>query len=451
MTDDRLAFDRITRRMALKGILLGGAGLALTGRVPSFARAGDPPATGAAPPRAKAVIQIWMWGGPCHIDTFDPKEAGYDYCGPLGKPIATNVDGIRLSPLLPLLARHADKFSLIRSMTHGVDGHETASYIVQTGHAPGQDRLVYPSIGSAVSAFKGYDRGYKKTISPYVVLTEPLGRFNEVGFLGQRFKPFCTGGDPSQKRFAVEGIVTEGISDERQRERRQLLHDLDTLGKALPGDPELKRLDVFEEKAYELILGDAGKVFDLSGEKDDLRERYGKNRFGQSCLVARRLVEYGVPFVAINYGGWDTHKQHFEIMNRKLPELDRGLSALLQDLADRGLHDSTITWLGGEFGRTPKVLWEEPWNGGRGHWGRCFSALVGGGGFKGGHVVGATDAKGTEVVDRPVHPRELIASVYSLLGIDPDGPMPNAQGLDVRVLPPAPEGARGAGRLVEIT
>ncbi|MCX5758682.1 MAG: DUF1501 domain-containing protein, partial [Candidatus Hydrogenedentes bacterium] len=366
------------------------------------------------------------WGGPSHLDTFDPKpEAGHDFCGPLDKPIATNVDGIRICELLPLLAQQADKYSIIRSMTHGVSSHETASYIVQTGRKP--DRLVYPSIGAVVSLFKGYDHGYQGLIPPYIVLTTAQGRVSEAGFLGPRYKPFATGGDPGKPRFVVEGVVAEGISEERQRSPRVLHHTLDSLGKAMPENEQFKGLDQCENKAYELILGDAGKLFDLSEEKDDLREQYGRNTFGQSCLMARRLVEHGVPYVTINYKGWDTHKQHFQIMQRKLPEMDKGMSALLQDLSGRGLLDSTIIWWGGEFGRTPKVLWEAPWNGGRSHYGNCFSAVVAGGGFKGGRVVGASDAHGEEVAERSVHPEDLLASMYELLGIDPNGALPNGE------------------------
>jgi uncharacterized protein (DUF1501 family) len=166
--------------------------------------------------------------------------------------------------------------------------------------------------------------------------------------------------------------------------------------------------------------------------------------------MARRLVEHGVPYITINYKGWDTHKQHFETMQRKLPEMDRGMAALLGDLDDRGLLDSTILWWSGEFGRSPKVQWDPPWNGGRSHYGRCFSAVVAGGGFKGGCVVGASDDKGIEVAERPVYPRDLIASLYELLGIDPDGSLPNPRGLDVRVLPSDEEGAESGGRLREI-
>jgi len=432
----------ITRRAMLKRGLLSAVGLAAFGHeLPAWAAG--------VQERAKAVIQIWMWGGPSHLDTFDPKpEAGYDYCGPLAKAIPTNVDGIQVGESLPLLAQQADKYSIIRSMTHGVNAHETASYVTQTGRMPG--RLVFPSAGAVVSLFKGYDHGYDGLAPPYVVLTTPQGRFSEAGFLGQRYKPFATGGDPNRDPFAVEGIVAEGISDARQRGRRELLHTLDTLGTAMPNNASFEQLDRCEESAYAMMFGEARKLFDLSEEGDTVRERYGRNTFGQSCLMARRLVEQGVPYVTINYQGWDTHKRHFDTMRRKLPELDQGMATLLQDLADRGLLDSTIVWWGGEFGRTPKIQWEPPWNGGRGHFGACFSSVVAGGGFKGGCVVGASNATGEEVAERPVHPRDLIGTMYELLGIDPDGPLPNPKGLDVPVLPQEEKGAEGGGRLYEI-
>ena len=441
---------KLTRRDALKAAIYGAAGLALLDegvlRVhPAVAHA----AAANTSSKAKAVIQIWMWGGPSHLDTFDPKpDAGYDFCGPLNKPIATKADGVQICELMPLLAQQADKFSIVRSMTHGVNSHETASYRVQTGHMP--DRLVYPGLGAVVSKFKGYDQGYTGAIPPYIVLTELQGRFSEEGFLGPRYKPFATGGDPNKKPFAVEGIVSEGITPERQQGRRDLLHALDTLGKAIPDSQQFMQLDACEQKAYDLILGDAGKLFDLSGENAELRERYGRNSFGQSCLMARRLVENGVPYVTINYKGWDTHKQNFETMRRKLPEMDKGMSVLLQDLADKGLLDSTIIWWSGEFGRTPRVQWEPPWNGGRGHFGDCFCSVVAGGGFKGGHVVGKSNATGEEVADRPVSPEDLLGSIYELLGIDTNAPLGNARGEAVQVLAAANEGARGAGRLGEI-
>jgi uncharacterized protein (DUF1501 family) len=418
--------------------LMGAAGLAL------------PLRAGVKPAKAKAVIQIWMWGGPAHLDTFDPKPAaGYDYCGPFDKPIATKADGVQINQLLPLLAQQADKYSLIRSMTHGIFAHETASYAVQTGRKPGE-RLVYPCAGAVVSMFKGKDAAAGGLIPPYIVLTQPQGRFSENGFLSERYRPFATGGDPAQTRFAVEGIVAQGVSDKRQQDRRELLHRLNTLEKAYQDSAVWKELDQTEQQAYELILGDAGKVFDLAQEKDEMRDRYGRNTFGQSCLAARRLVERGVPYVTINYQGWDTHRQNFQTMQQKLPQMDKGLATLLQDLAERGLLESTIVWWTGEFGRTPKVMWEAPWNGGRNHWGDCFSALVAGGGFKGGQVVGSSDARGEQVKDRPVYPADVIGSIYQLLGIDPASKLPNPQGVDARVTPGPADGIPQGGLLKEI-
>ncbi|MEW6071835.1 MAG: DUF1501 domain-containing protein [Planctomycetota bacterium] len=432
-----------TRRDVLAGAVGGAAGLVLLDRRGLSA----PLAPG--PPPAQAVIQIWMGGGPSHLDTFDPKpDAGEDYCGPLRKPIPTNGDGIVIGELLPELAKQADKYAIVRSMTHGVNAHETASYLVQTGH-PAGDGLVHPCAGAVISRLRGYDAGFTGLVPPYVVLTRPPGRFSEAGFLGSRYKPFATGGDPARERFVVEGVVAEGISAARQRSRRELLHGLDALARALRDHPDLAARQESEARAYDLILGDAGQVFDLSAEDAALRERYGRSTFGQSCLMARRLVERGVPFVTIHYPGWDTHKQHFPAMRRLLPDLDRGFATLLADLAGRGLLERTIVWWSGEFGRTPRVAWEPPWNGGRGHHGAVFSAVVAGGGFRGGRVVGASDARGEEVAERPVHPRDLLAAIYERLGLDPAGSVPHPDGREVPLLPPAGD-LPGGGRLAEI-
>lgn len=435
----------VSRRELMRGMAATAATAFVTAHL-------APPAFAAAQPKAKAksVIQIWMWGGPCHIDTFDPKpEAGSDYTGPLAKTLETNVSGTRIGELLPLLAKQADKYSILRGMTHGVNAHETASFLVQTGRNP-DDGLVYPSVGAVVSLFKGYDAGYKGLIPPYIVLTELQGRFSEVGFLGPKCKPFATGGDPGQSRFVVEGVVAQGITDERQRDRKNLLYNLNTLNHLMEGDARLAANEQAEKQAYDMILGDGAKIFDLNTEKADLRERYGKNTFGQACLMARRLVEQGVPYVTINYKGWDTHKQHFQIMRRKLPELDAGFATLLEDLSQRGLLDSTIVWWGGEFGRTPRVQWEAPWNGGRGHFGAAFSTVVAGGGFKGGRVVGSTDKKGEAVKDRPIYPNDVIASMYELLGIDPAARLPHPQGKIVSATPSPADGMKSGGRLKEI-
>lgn len=425
-------YSKINRRDMLKLAVAAAASPQLAGS--AFATKAAAPSIAPKEAKAKSIIQIWMWGGPSQLDTFDPKNsAGEEYTGPLRHPIETNVKGIQICELLPELAKQADKYSIIRSMTHGIFAHETASYITQTGRKPGM--LVYPCAGAVVSKFRGYEHDYKGLIPPYIVLTEPQGRFSEAGFLGPRYKPFATGGDPNKKVFTVAGVIAEGITAQRQQERRKLLHSLNTLEKHLPQNDAFTLHNKCEEKAYQLILGEEGKVFDLSQEPEELRNRYGRNNFGQSCLAARRLVELGVPYITINYKGWDTHKQHFETMNRKLPEMDKAMATLLQDLSDKGLLDSTIVWWGGEFGRTPKVMWEQPWNGGRGHYGNCFCSVVAGGGFKGGMVVGKSDKIAAEPVERPVHPADLLASIYTLAGIDPMQQLPNPLGEDIKVMP----------------
>lgn len=439
----KITTNEYSRRDAIKLGAAGASAMALSPLGVSAVETAKPKIEA----KAKSVIQIWMWGGPSHIDTFDPKPgAGYDYLGPLDKPIGTNVDGIQIGQLLPLLAKQADKYSIIRSMTHGDNGHETASYMLQTGHFPG--RLVYPSVGGIVGLFKGYDYGYQGLVPPYIVLTRPQGRFSEAGFLGSKYKPYATGGDPNRDPFAVEGIVLEGINEERQRARRDLIQNLDTLGDAIKEEIEFAKHKEAEDKAYDMILGDAGKLFDLSTEDEKLRDAYGRSTFGQSCLMARRLVEAGVPYITINYGGWDTHKEHFQIMNRKLPEMDAGMATLFADLSDRGLLDTTIVWWTGEFGRTPNVQWEAPWNGGRSHFGRVFSGVIAGGGFKGGQVLGASDKKASYVEERPVYPPDLIAQIYKQLGIDPDGPLPNPSDMALKVMPTAGEDEMPRGGLV---
>lgn len=448
--DDNKFDIRLTRRQTLLGGLAAAFGLTIQQWPGTMAfAAGDSPVT-SAKAKAKSVILVWMWGGPSHLDTFDPKQpAGYDYYGAFNAPIPTNVNGLVINELLPELAKIANKYSIIRSMTHGNFGHETAAYMVQTGNKLG-DNIDHPGVGAVVCLRKGVEAGYKSLIPPYIVMCEGLGRFSPAGFLGGRYTPFITGGDPSAQRFAVEGIVADGITEQRQRDRRDLMQHLNTMRGAMKADASLASLDESDGQAYDLILGDAGKVFDLTQESDDIRTRYGKNKFGQSCLASRRLVERGVPFVSINYGGWDTHKENFQVMKRKLPELDKGLSTLISDLATRGLLDSTIVCCVGEFGRTPKVMWEPPWNGGRSHWGSVFSALVAGGGFKSGQVVGSSDDKGEQVKDRPVYPNDLMRAMYELLGIDADAPLPHPQGLSIAAAPAVWPGGTGGGRLVEL-
>jgi hypothetical protein len=437
----------LTRRRALQLGMFGAAGLMLSDWFALRAAGAINPVRA----KAKSVIQIWLWGGPSHLDTFDPKpDAGYDYCGKYTRPIATNVDGIQIGQALPRLAEMADKYSLLRGMTHGVNGHETASYLVMSGTKP-VEGVVNPSVGAVVSLKKGYEAGYTGLIPPYVTLTRPQGRFSEAGFLGDKYKPFSTGGDPTKVPFAVEGIVAKGISEERQRGRRALLNRIDSLARELDGSPVIEQMQKNRQEAYSLILGEAKKAFDVTTETDELRAAYGRNsQLGQSCLIARKLVEEGVPFITINSPKWDTHKKHFESMQGMLPDLDRSVSTLLTDLDQRGLLDSTIVWVGGEFGRTPKIDWDAPWNGGRGHYGKAFTHLVAGGGFRGGQVVGATDARGENVIEREIYPWDLTASIYELLGIDPAGTLPHPEGKIAHVSPLAAGGIETGGVLQKI-
>lgn len=432
----------ITRRDALRTGFLGAGATLLSNRL----RAAVPSVPGAA--KAKTVIQIFLWGGMSHNDTWDPKpESGRDYMGDFPKAIPTNVSGIQVGQLFPELAKQADKYSLIRSMTHGINGHETAAYYMQTGHTQGEG-LSYPSVGAVFSHFKR--SVYTGLIPPYVVLTQPQGRFSEEGFMGPAYKPFATGGNPNDERFEVEGVVAKGISDERQKARRELLRKTDTLGRAMAA-AAFKDVRLAEDEAYELILGPGKEVFNLSKEDDKLRDFYGRNTFGQECLVARRLAETGVPYIVINYpGGWDTHKGHFARMRQQCPQLDKGLAALLHDLSDRGLLESTLVWCCGEFGRGPKVDWQPPWNGGRNHYGNVFSALVAGGGFRGGAIVGSSDANAEEVSERPVYPVDLLGSIYQLAGIDPAAQLPHPMGLEARVLPEPSGNIKSNGLLTEI-
>ena len=394
---------------------------------------------------AKSVIEIWLWGGPSQLETFDPKPKAPRDCNGGLKSIATNVSGIELHEWWPQLAKCADLFSVVRSMTHKQFGHENATYLMQTGRLPG-DGEVYPALGTVIALSKKNE--YSGDLPPSVILTRPKGRFSETGFLGVDAAPLVTGGRPNAARFAVDGIVPpDGISPERARERFELLSRLDLWKPESGGNREIaSAFDAAGAEARRIAEGKAAKVFDLASESADVRNAYGRNEIGQALLAARRLVEYGVPYVTVNLNGWDSHKRHFETMKRKSGETDAAVAALLRDLKGRGLWDSTLVWMGGEFGRTPKVGWEAPWNGGRNHYAKCFSILVAGGGFKGGCVVGESDETASVPISRPVSPQDFIGSVYELCGIDPEGPLPNNVGKKLPILPPS----TGGGRLKEI-
>ena len=386
---------------------------------------------------ARSIVEIWMWGGPSQLETFDPKpNAPREYNNALGAIVTPS--GFLVHEWMPKLAACSDLYSVIRTMTHPHGGHETATYLMQTGHLPGGG-IVYPAIGTLVSSMKRKE--YAGDLPPYVILTQPRGRFSETGFLGDSVAPLVTGGNPNAAKFAVDGIVPPGGVGADELERRfALMTKLDRL----PADPAF---DAAGADARKVIFGNAARTFDLSLESPETRTRYGRTIIGQTLLAARRLVEYGVPYIAVNYDGWDiSHKRHFQVMPRITAEFDTALSALLMDLKEKNLLDTTLVWASGEFGRTPRIDWEEPWNGGRNHYATCFSALVAGGGFKGGCAVGVSDETASTVKERPVTPTDFLGSICERAGIDPDGPLPNPKGLKLKVMPTDSE----CGRLKEI-
>ena len=385
---------------------------------------------------ARSVIELWIWGGPCQLEAFDPKpKAPKEYNGGFGA-IPTNVDGIFVSEFMPHLAKIADKYSIIRSMTHPFAGHETATYLMQTGRTSGGG-VTYPAIGALLAMLNGGN--VKHNLPAYVALTTAKGRFSECGFLGERYSPFATGGNPAAAKFQVDGYTAAGgASVEDMNERFAMLDELDSFSRAAADLPAMQEFQRAGKGAKEVLFGKAAEVFDVTKETKEMRERYGLNRFGQSCLCARRLVEAGVPYITINASGWDTHKKHFESLKRLAPEMDQAVAALIGDLAEKGLLDQTVVWWTGEFGRTPRVQYEDPWQGGRNHFSRCFSAMVAGGGFAGGKVVGESDETASNVVSRPVSPVDLLGSIFERCGIDPSQPFPkNPIGLNAPILPNA--------------
>ncbi len=391
---------------------------------------------------AKSVIELWLWGGPSQLETFDPKpDASVDYNNGL-KAIPTNAPGLDIHEWWPNLAKCGNLFSVIRSMTHPHSGHETATYLMQTGRNPGGGD-VFPAISTVLAMMKTLDKSYQGDLPPSVILTQAKGRFSEVGFLGDKYAPLVTGGNPNGAQFVVDGIVPPGgLTPDEMARRFDLLKLVDDFG----ADARFTEYLDAGRKARAIIEGSAAKTFDLKQETPETRARYGRTHIGQSLLAARRLVEYGVPYITVNMSGWDSHKRHFETMRQRTFDTDKALAALLTDLADRKLLDSTIVWVSGEFGRTTKIDRDPPWNGGRNHYAKCFSALIAGGGFRGGRVVGKSDETASKVVERPVSPVDFLGSIYERCGIDPDGLMPNEVGKKVTILPEP----SAHGRLKEI-
>jgi len=381
--------------------------------------------------RAKSCILVWLNGGPSHLDMFDLKpDAPAEIRGEF-KPTKTPLDGVRVCEHLPRLAGLLDRCTLIRSVTSPEGNHDRASHYMLTGYRP-TPALVYPSLSSVAAK----EFGVGRTL-PNVIAVPTAPPYAGAGYLSAEFEPFSVHSDPSRE-FQVKDLEAS-VADERLDRRRSMLAAVDRFCTAVD---EVPGRDSFLEQAFGLVTSkEAREAFDLSREDAKARGRYGPSRVGQSCLLARRLVEAGARFITVNDEGWDTHDnagkrlagtftQGRQIYAGKLPDLDRAVSALLEDLEARGLLESTLVIVMGEFGRTPKLNAI----GGRDHWPRASSVLMAGGGAKRGMAVGETDATGELPADRAVGPEDILRTVYHLLGIDADREYQTPGGRPVRIL-----------------
>jgi hypothetical protein len=403
--------DGVTRREFLRVGTLSALGLTLSDamRLRSASAAGQ---------RDVACILIWLDGGPSHLDTFDLKpDAPLEIRGEF-QPIPTNVPGIQVCEHLPLTARQMDKVAVLRSITHELGDHDSASKYILTGYKP-TPVLEYPSYGAVLAR----ERGAKSALPPYVgVPSVRAGSGGGAGYLPAFCRPFAVGGDPSRPDFRVQDLSpSEDLSTDRLDRRRAFVKALDAFSRTVESGAVTQNRDSFFEQAYRLIGSpEAKKAFDLQQEPSRTRQRYGGHRLGQSCLLARRLVEAGARFVTVTDSGWDNHQTVFRILRDgfpgKLPGLDQAYSALLDDLAQRGMLENTLVLLMGDFGRTPKINS----SGGRDHWPRASFACLAGGGVKGGQALGVTDTRGEAPIERPLSPQDLSRTIYTLLGIDPD-------------------------------
>jgi len=422
----------LTRRAFLQA---GGStvlGLSLTDLLRLRASAGTD-ANGSA----KSVLLLWLWGGPSQLDTWDPKpDAPVDYRG-LFSPIATRVSGIKICELFPQLAKVADTFSIIRSLQTGSNDHGVAGTIGLTGSSAGGVDLggkpmagtPRPATGSVVARV----RGSKPPLPPFMVVGGRLHQGKKAiageggGALGALYDPFRLEYDAEQG-FKIPALqLAPELTPDRLGNRQKLMQALDSLERQSDLLRSSRAIDEYRAQAFALLTSPAARViFDLSRESPELVDRYGRTRFGQSCLLARRLIEHGVPFVQVNWsdhveaeedsgdGGWDHHYRNFQIMqDRHAPWLDQALSALLTDLQDRGLFSQTLIIVMGEFGRTPKINDKA----GREHWEKCYSALIAGGGVRGGRIIGSSDRRAEHPHDNPVTPADVAATVHHCAGI----------------------------------
>jgi hypothetical protein len=383
--------------------------------------------------KVRNCILIWLAGGPSHIDTFDPKpDAAVDVRGEF-KPIDTSVPGLKISEVFPNLAKVMNQVTLIRSMTSPEADHDRAAHHMLTSYRP-SPALVYPGYGSVVAKSREATRGM---LPPYVAVPDaPI--FASSGYLTPAYDPFAISGDPNTAGFRVQNLTPpDKVTLERLMRRRDMVKKLDDFAHDVSSTPLTTSRDQFAERAYGLLTSSAAQqAFRMSEEPDAVRDKFGRTTFGQSCLLARRLIEAGVSFVTINDRGmgalgWDTHAQNFPTIKNTLgPPLDKGVSALLVDLTERGLLENTLVVMMGEFGRTPKINK----NAGRDHHGRANSLLLFGAGIPGGQVIGRTDAGGDSPVERPVTPPDLATVLYHKLGIDPDMKYEAPDGRPIRLV-----------------
>jgi uncharacterized protein (DUF1501 family) len=418
--------DGLSRRSFLRVGSLGLAGLTLAdvlrGRARARAAGGSPPDT--------AVIQVFLQGGPSHLETFDPKpDAPKEFRGEF-KAIATRLPGVQLCELMPRTAALLDRVALVRSLHHDSSDHNVGTHWVMTGFPSAQnfananDR---PSVGSIVAKLRGANA---VGVPAYVGLPD-MPPFGQAAYLGAGYNPFSVSFDGNNEAQARNLQPPGGLDMERIEDRRYLLANLDRIERARDASGTMAGIDQFTEQAYAMVTGPAARrAFRLGDEDPRLRDRYGRSRLGQSCLLARRLVEAGVTFVTINDGNWDHHGNVLVPQCRQqVPALDGAIAALVEDLGARGLDERVLVLVWGEFGRTPRIN-----GGGRDHWPGAMSALVFGGGLRMGQVIGATGRKAESPVERPLRPEDLLQTVYHVLGIDPKHDFPNESGRPMPVL-----------------
>ncbi len=409
----------MTRRDCLQlglGTLLGG-GLASALR----ARAPEDKSKAGSSGKAKSCILIWMDGGPTHYETFDPKPtAPVEFRGEFGS-IATRITGARFSEHMTRMAGIANELAVVRSIRHDQGNHGAGNHYMMTGAPPripvgcGAFVSFHPSLGSVTAAEKGAPAGL-----PAYFSMPSMTRSGGPNFLGSKYAPFVVPDNPNGADFRVRDVaLPRGLSGERFASRTATRNEVDRFQRLLDHsalDPA-PSLDEHYQQAHQLMSSrEAQAAFDIGREPDRVRETYGRNAFGQRALLARRLVEAGVPFITLADGGWDHHTKLFSTLKKRLPEWDQVFSALVQDLRQRGLLDTTLVVALGEFGRTPQINKDA----GRDHWSNAMSVVFAGGGTPGGQVVGATDAKGFSAVDRVLSPESFVSTIYSKLGIDPN-------------------------------